>query len=335
MSSIHLPATVSVFATTGFIRAASVGFAGRRGVAVAGRVSITIIIATTIVTARLATVPLFTATTTTGGVAINATTVAVVVTVFTTRIVAVFAAAFAASFAATFAATTIVTTITVGVITTITVVVTTTTAAAATPAATVRSASVIITVTTAAAATRSTEVTLGRSKVFARSRSSGAATTSLLNAQSTALDNLALQALLGSISLLGSDHLDEAEATRFLGVRVQHDRAVLDIAVLLEQTGDIGLGQTRVDTGDEKVRAGVDGTFFIIVGLPGIDGSTVIGTPVGRTAASTIAPRLIARRSTAVASEARLVVVATVLVIVFSRHYVDFGMEDETKKVGR
>jgi hypothetical protein len=28
-------------------------------------------------------------------------------------------------------------------------------------------------------------------------------------------------------------------------------------------------------------------------------------------------------------------VVATVLVIVFSRHYVDFGMEDETKKVGR
>jgi hypothetical protein len=292
MSSNHLPATVSVFTTTGFIRAASVRFAGRRGVAVA----------------------LFTATTTTGGVAINATTVAVVVTVLTTRIVAVFAAAIAT--------TAIVTTITVGVITTITVVVTTT--AAATPAATVRSTSVIITVTTAAAATRSTEVTLGRSKVFARGRSSGAATSGLLNAESTALDNLTLQALLGSISLLGSDHLDEAKATRFLSVRGHHDRAALDIAVLLEQTGDIGLGQTRVDTGDEKVRAGVNGTFFIIVRLAGIDGSTVIGTSIGRTAASTIAPRLIARGSAAVASETRLVVVATVLVIVFSRHYVKF-----------
>jgi hypothetical protein len=333
MSSIHLPATVSVFATTGFIRAASVGFTGRRGVAVAGRVSITIIIATTIVTARLATVPLFTATTTTGGVAINATTVAMVVTVLTTRIVAVFAAF--AAFAA-FTATTIVTTITVGVITTITVIVTTT-AAAATPAATVRSASVIVTVTTAAAATttRSTEVTLGGSEVFAGSRSSGAATTSLFNAQSTALDNLTLETLLGSISLFGSDHLDEAEATRLLGVRVQHDRAVLDIAVLLEQTADIGLGQTRVDTSDEKVRARVDGTFFIIVGLARIDRGTLIGTSIGRTAASTIAPRLIARRSAAVASEARFVVVATVLVIVFSRHDVDFGIEDEAKKADR
>jgi hypothetical protein len=121
--------------------------------------------------------------------------------------------------------------------------------------------------------------TLGRPKVFARSRSSGAATTSLLNAQSTALDNFTIQTLLGSISLLGSDHLDEAEATRLLGVRVDHDRAVLDIAVLLEQTGNIGLGQTRVDTSDEKVRAGVDGTFFIIVdGLAGIHAGIHWGT---------------------------------------------------------
>jgi hypothetical protein len=40
-------------------------------------------------------------------------------------------------------------------------------------------------------------------------------------------------------------------------VRVQHDGAVLDIAVLLEKTRDVGLSQTRVDTSDEQVGAGV------------------------------------------------------------------------------
>lgn len=115
--------------------------------------------------------------------------------------------------------------------------------------------------------------TLGRTEVFARSGSARTATTGLLNAESATLDNLALQALLGSIRLLGRHHLDETEATRLLSVRVDHDRAVLDIAVLLEEAADVGFGEARVDAGDEQVGSGVLGALLVVIqGLARVNG---------------------------------------------------------------
>jgi hypothetical protein len=63
--------------------------------------------------------------------------------------------------------------------------------------------------------------------------------------------------------LLTSAHVDETESTRLLGVRVEHDGAVLDIAVLLKETRNVGLGQTRMDTSHEKVGAGVLGALLL------------------------------------------------------------------------
>ena len=106
---------------------------------------------------------------------------------------------------------------------------------------------------------------LGRSVVLARSRRTRAGTASLLDAQRPALVNLALQSLLGGISLIGRDHLDEAEATRLLGVGILHDIALLDFSVLAEKTSYLLLGQAGVDAGDEQVGAGIAGAFVLIV----------------------------------------------------------------------
>lgn len=97
-------------------------------------------------------------------------------------------------------------------------------------------------------------------KVFARSRSSGSAATSLLDAQGSALKDFTLQALLGAIGLLQSGHLDESESTRLLGVGIKHDLALLDLTVLGEKTSHIVLGEARVDAGDKQVRTGVSST---------------------------------------------------------------------------
>jgi hypothetical protein len=83
---------------------------------------------------------------------------------------------------------------------------------------------------------------LGRTKVLARRRSTRAGTTGLLNAQGSAFDDLALKAFLGSIGLLSSNHLNKAKATGFLGVRVKHDLAFLNLTIFLEQTGYFDLG---------------------------------------------------------------------------------------------
>lgn len=104
-----------------------------------------------------------------------------------------------------------------------------------------------------------------RSKVFAGSRGARTATTSLFDAQSAAFNDFTLQTFLGSIRLVTGDHLHEAKATRLLGVRVNHDGTVLDVTVLLEQTRQIRLRQTRVDASDEKVGAGVLGTLLVII----------------------------------------------------------------------
>ena len=103
---------------------------------------------------------------------------------------------------------------------------------------------------------------LGRTEVLARGRSARTSPTSFLNAQGTTFNHLSLQGLLGRISLIGSDHLDKPEATRFLGVRVKHDGAVLDLSIFLKQAGNFLLGETRVNAGDEEIRSGVAGRII-------------------------------------------------------------------------
>jgi hypothetical protein len=99
-------------------------------------------------------------------------------------------------------------------------------------------------------------------EVLARSRRARAGTTSFLDAQSAAFNDLALKTLLGGIGLLSSDHLDETEATGLLGVGIKHDLALLNVAVLLEKTGDLLLRETRVDTSHEEVGSGVHGSII-------------------------------------------------------------------------
>jgi hypothetical protein len=107
---------------------------------------------------------------------------------------------------------------------------------------------------------------------------------------------------------------------------VEHDRAVLDITVLLEQTRNVGFGQARVDTGDKQVGAAIKGTFLILFLLQvrlaqraramitsewtriekkqwtmDIPVITVVGAAVGGAAASAVTSGLIARRGAAVA----------------------------------
>jgi hypothetical protein len=116
---------------------------------------------------------------------------------------------------------------------------------------------------------------LRRTKVLAGGRGSGSGATGLLNAQSTALVDLALETRLGSVGLLASNHVDEAEATRLAGVRIAHDAAGFDIAVLLEQAADLLLGQTGVDASNEKVGARVGSFFLVLTDLLGGAGLVV------------------------------------------------------------
>jgi hypothetical protein len=100
--------------------------------------------------------------------------------------------------------------------------------------------------------------------VLARSRSARTGATSLLNAQSPALMDLTLKALLGRVSLLSGNHLNETKAARVLCVRVAHDVALLDLAILLEETGDLFLGERGVDARHEQVGARVATTRLVI-----------------------------------------------------------------------
>jgi hypothetical protein len=103
---------------------------------------------------------------------------------------------------------------------------------------------------------------LGRAKVLAGSGSTRTRTTGLLNAQGSAFNDLTLKTLLGGISLLSSDHLDEAEATGLLGVGIEHNLALLDIAILLKETSDLLLREARMDTCHEEVGSRVDGSII-------------------------------------------------------------------------
>lgn len=75
--------------------------------------------------------------------------------------------------------------------------------------------------------------------------------------------NFTLQALLCGVGLVRGDHLDEAKATGLLGVRVAHDVALLNLAILLEQAADFFLRQARVDASHEEVRARVAAVVIV------------------------------------------------------------------------
>lgn len=105
---------------------------------------------------------------------------------------------------------------------------------------------------------RRTEVLAGRG----RARASAAG---LFDAHSAAFDDLALEAFPGGLSLFGGDHFDESKSTRLLGVRVSHDLALLNLTILFKHLGDLSLRQTRMDTSDKEVGAGVNGTIVILL----------------------------------------------------------------------
>jgi hypothetical protein len=65
-----------------------------------------------------------------------------------------------------------------------------------------------------------------------------------------------LETLFGRISLLRGDHFDEAKAARLLCVRVAHDVALLNLAILFKETRNLFLGERRMNARDEEV-----GTF--------------------------------------------------------------------------
>jgi hypothetical protein len=46
-------------------------------------------------------------------------------------------------------------------------------------------------------------------------------------------------------------------------VRVAHDLAFFNLAVFLEKTGNFGFAQLRMNSRDEEVGAGVDGSIII------------------------------------------------------------------------
>jgi len=48
-------------------------------------------------------------------------------------------------------------------------------------------------------------------------------------------------------------------------VRVTHDLAFLDIAVLLEHLGHLGFRETRMNTRDEEIGARVDGAVVVVI----------------------------------------------------------------------
>lgn len=105
---------------------------------------------------------------------------------------------------------------------------------------------------------------LGRAKVFARSGGTGSSTASLLDAQSSAFYDLALETVLGSVGFLRSDHLDESKTSRLLGVGVSHDLTLLDLAVLFKDSSNFLFSKLGVNASDKEVRAGVDSGVIVI-----------------------------------------------------------------------
>ena len=77
--------------------------------------------------------------------------------------------------------------------------------------------------------------------------------------------NLTLQTLLGSIGLIRVQHVDEAKAARVPSMRVAKDVAFFDFAKFREELNHVIFIQTRMKSGDEKVRSGVASCLFIFL----------------------------------------------------------------------
>jgi len=78
--------------------------------------------------------------------------------------------------------------------------------------------------------------------------------------------NFTLQTFLGSVSLLRGHHLDETESTRFSGVRVAHDVALLDITIFLEKTSDLVFRETGMYASNKKIGAWVASVIILLLG---------------------------------------------------------------------
>jgi hypothetical protein len=170
-------------------------------------------------------------------------------------------------------------------------------------------------------------ISLWWTKVLARSWGTRTGATGLFNAQSTTFDNLSLETLLGGISLFGSDHFDEAEATRLLGMGIKHNLTFFDVAILLEETGNFGFGETRMDTGDEKVGSGVDSAIILRRTTLILRRTAVINMTIPvwrcrstRTTSGTVVATSGARRCTALTLITRSLVFVTSSILVFVIH---------------
>jgi hypothetical protein len=78
--------------------------------------------------------------------------------------------------------------------------------------------------------------------------------------------NFTLQTFLGSVSLLRGHHLDETESTRFSGVRVAHDVALLNITIFLEKTSDLVFRETGMYASNKKIGAWVASVIILLLG---------------------------------------------------------------------
>lgn len=105
--------------------------------------------------------------------------------------------------------------------------------------------------------------TLGRAKIFPRSRRSGSTATGFLDAQSATFNNFTLETFLRCISLVGSDHFDKPKATGLFSMRIVHDRAVFNVSVFLEQTRNVGFRESWRNASDKQIRSSIDSTLFI------------------------------------------------------------------------
>jgi hypothetical protein len=211
---------------------------------------------------------------------------AVIVTIVRRAVVITAAATASAAAIASIIITAIVTVAAITVITTSVVV-----AIVAAVTVWVVAASIATTATTATAFVESGRtartVSLGWTEVLSGGRRARAGTTRLLDAQGATIDDFTLQSLPGRLSLFRSDHLDEAESTRLLGVRIAHNLALLHITILLKHLGDLIFSKTRVDSSNEEVRSWVHSTIIVLVLGTRVASRAAVGIAVGRSRPAT------------------------------------------------
>lgn len=76
--------------------------------------------------------------------------------------------------------------------------------------------------------------------------------------------DFALETLLCCISLLGSDHFDKTKTARVLGVRVAHDVALFNLAILFKEARDFLFGERGVNACYKEVGARVTAVVILV-----------------------------------------------------------------------